>query len=118
MQAIAKVLGSYFNPIFSDYSYGYLPGRSVQQAARQAQAYYRQGYTYRITLDLEKFFDTVNHDVLMERVGRQVKNKDLLKLLGRFLRAGVEVKGRFATDPKRGAARQPGIARIEQHPVG
>ena len=95
MQAIAKVLGSYFNPIFSDYSYGYLPGRSVQQAARQAQAYYRQGYTYQITLDLEKFFDTVNHDVLMERVGRQVKNKDLLKLLGRFLRAGVEVKGRL-----------------------
>ena len=95
MQAIAKVLGSYFNPIFSDYSYGYLPGRSVQQAARQAQAFYRQGYTFQITLDLEKFFDTVNHDVLMERVGRRVKNKDLLKLLGRFLRAGVEVNGRL-----------------------
>ncbi|MEN8178740.1 MAG: reverse transcriptase domain-containing protein [Pseudomonadota bacterium] len=95
MQAIAKVLGSHFNPIFSDYSYGYLPKRSVQQAARQAQAYFRQGYIYQITLDLEKFFDTVNHDVLMERVARLVKNKDLLKLLGRFLRAGVEVEGRL-----------------------
>ena len=95
MQAIAKVLGRQFNPTFSDYSYGYMPGRSVQQAARQAQAYYQQGYTYQITLDLEKFFDTVNHDVLMQRVARRVKNKGLLKLLGRFLRAGVVVNGRL-----------------------
>jgi RNA-directed DNA polymerase len=95
MQTIATVLGRLFNPIFSDYSYGYMPKRSVQQAARQAQAYYQQGYTHQITLDLEKFFDTVNHDVLMERVARRVKNKDLLKLLGRFLRAGVEVEGRL-----------------------
>ena len=100
MQAIAKVLGSHFNPIFSNYSYGYLPKRSVQQAARQAQAYYRQGYTYQVTLDLEKFFDTVNHDVLMERVGRLVKNKGLLQLLGRFLRAGVEVNGRLQPTAK------------------
>ncbi|MCP3868531.1 MAG: hypothetical protein GY703_10620 [Gammaproteobacteria bacterium] len=75
MQAISKVLGSYFNPIFSDYSYGYRPGCSVQQAARQAQAYYQQGYRYQITLDLEKFFDTFNHNILMERVGWQVKDK-------------------------------------------
>ena len=95
MQAIAKALGSQFNPTFSDYSYGYMPGRSVQQAARQAQAYYQQGYTYQITLDLEKFFDTVNHDVLMHRVARRVKNKGMLKLLGRFLRAGVVVNGRL-----------------------
>jgi RNA-directed DNA polymerase len=95
MQAIAKALGSQFNPTFSDYSYGYMPGRSVQQAARQAQVYYQQGYTYQITLDLEKFFDTVNHDVLMHRVARRVKNKGLLKLLGRFLRAGVVVNGRL-----------------------
>ncbi len=53
MQAIAKVLGDDFNPTFSDYSYGYMPGRSVQQAAQQAQAYFQQGYVYQITLDLE-----------------------------------------------------------------
>ena len=94
MQAIAKVLGQEFNPTFSEYSYGYLPGRSVQQAARRAQVYFQQGYVYQITLDLEKFFDTVNHDVLMHRVARRVKNKDLLKLLGRFLRAGVVINGR------------------------
>jgi RNA-directed DNA polymerase len=81
--------------VVCDFSYGYRPGRSVQQAARQAQAFYRQGYTYQVDIDLEKFFDTVNHDVLMERVTRKVKNKGLLKLLGRFLRAGVEVDGRL-----------------------
>jgi len=95
MQAIAKVLGDMFNSTFSEYSYGYRPSRSVQQAARQAQAFYRQGYTYQIDIDLEKFFDTVNHDVLMVRVARKVKNKGLLKLLGRFLRAGVVVEGRL-----------------------
>jgi RNA-directed DNA polymerase len=95
MQAIAKVFGHKFNHTFSNFSYGYRPGRSVQQATRQAQAFYRQGYTYQVDIDLEKFFDTVNHDVLMERVTRKVKNKGLLKLLGRFLRAGVEVDGRL-----------------------
>jgi RNA-directed DNA polymerase len=90
MQAIAMVLGEIFNPTFSDNSFGYRPYRSVQQAARRAQSFYQQGYTIQIDIDLEKFFDTVNHDVLMERVGRKVK-----KLLGRFLRAGVVVDGRL-----------------------
>ena len=95
MQAIAMVLGEIFNPTFSTYSFGYRPHRSVQQAARCAQAFYQQGYTIQIDIDLEKFFDTVNHDVLMERVARKVKNKGLLKLLGCFLRSGVEVDGRL-----------------------
>ena len=95
MQSIAKVLGDLFNATFSESSYGYRPGRSVQQAARKAQEYYRQGYIHQIDIDLEKFFDTVNHDVLMVQVARKVKNKDLLRLIGRFLRAGVMVDGRL-----------------------
>lgn len=95
MQAIARVLGEMFNPTFSDNSFGYMPHRSVQQAARRAQSFYRQGYIFQIDIDLEKFFDTVNHDVLMERVARKVKNKGLLRLLGHFLRAGVMVNGRL-----------------------
>ena len=95
MQSIAKQLGDLFNPTFSESSYGYRPERSVQQAARQAQEYYRQGYIHQIDIDLEKFFDTVNHDVLMVQVARKVKDKDLLKLIGRFLRAGVMVNGRL-----------------------
>ena len=95
MQAIAKVLGQKFNCTFSDSSYGYRPSRLVQQAVRKAQTFYRQGYTIQVDIDLEKFFDTVNHDVLMERVARRVKNKGLLKLLGKFLRAGVVINGRL-----------------------
>ncbi|MCU7906268.1 MAG: group II intron reverse transcriptase/maturase [Candidatus Thiodiazotropha sp. (ex Epidulcina cf. delphinae)] len=95
MQSIARVLGYLFEPTFSVNSFGYMPGRSVQQAARRAQSYYRQGYTIQIDIDLEKFFDTVNHDVLMALVAKKVKNKGLLKLLGRFLRAGVMVNGRL-----------------------
>ena len=91
MQAIAIRLGEIFNPTFSESSFGYRPWRSVQQAARQAQQYYHEGCTIQIDIDLEQFFDTVNHDVLMEQVRRRVKNKGLLKLLGQFLRAGVPV---------------------------
>lgn len=100
MQAIAKVLGDIFDSTFSDSSYGYRPRRSVQQAARQAQVCYQQGYVYQVDIDLEKFFDTVNHDVLMSLVSRRVKNKGLLKLLGRFLRAGVVVDGRLQPTKK------------------
>ena len=95
MQSIAQVLSDMFNPTFSLHSYGYMPGRSVRQAALQAQGFYQQGYTYQIDIDLEKFFDTVNHDILMDRIGRKVKDKGLMKLLGRFLRAGVVVNGRL-----------------------
>jgi RNA-directed DNA polymerase len=95
MQSIAKVLSDMFNPTFSLNSYGYMPGRSVQQSARQAQGFYQQGYGYQIDIDLEKFFDTVDHDILMDRMGRKVKDKGLMKLLGRFLRAGVVVDGRW-----------------------
>jgi RNA-directed DNA polymerase len=95
MQSIAQVLSELFNPTFSLHSYGYMPGRSVRQAALQAQRYYQQGYIYQVDIDLEKFFDTVNHDILMERIGRKVKDKNLMELLGRFLRAGVVVDGRL-----------------------
>jgi RNA-directed DNA polymerase len=95
MQATAKVLGHLFNDTFSNYSYGYRPNCSVNKAARQAQKFYQQGYRYQVDIDLEKFFDTVNHDVLMNRVSRKVKNKGLLRLIGKFLRAGVKVNGRL-----------------------
>lgn len=94
MQSIAQVFGDIDNPTFSLNSDGYMPGRCVQQAARQAQGSYRQGYHYQVDIDLETFFDTVNHDILMDRVGRTIKSKDLLKLLGCFLRSGVDVNGR------------------------
>lgn len=93
-QAIAQVLVPIFDPGFSDHSYGFRPGRSAHQAVRKVQQYIKDGYRWAVDMDLEKFFDTVNHDVLMHRVARKVRDKRVLKLIGKYLRAGVMVNGR------------------------
>jgi RNA-directed DNA polymerase len=90
-QAIAQVLGPIFDPGFSDASFGFRPGRSAHGALRRVQTYLGEGYRIAVDLDLAKFFDNVQHDVLMARVGRKVRDKRLLKLIGRYLRAGVLV---------------------------
>ena len=92
-QAILQVLTSMFDPHFSDSSYGFRPGRCCQEAVKAAQGYVGSGYRFVVDLDLEKFFDRVNHDVLMARVARQVKDKRLLRLLRRYLESGVWVGG-------------------------
>ena len=95
-QAIAQVLMPIFDPGFSDHSYGFRPERSAHDAVKQVQAYVREGYRRAVDMDLSKFFDTVDHDVLMHRVARKVHDKRVLKLIGKYLRAGVMVKGRLS----------------------
>lgn len=90
-QAIQQVLTPIFDPTFSESSYGFRPGRSAHGALRQVQRYIDEGYRIAVDLDLEKFFDRVNHDVLMSRVAGKVRDKTLLALIGRYLRAGVLV---------------------------
>ena len=92
-QAIAQVLTPLFDPGFSESSFGFRPGRSAHGALRQVQQHTRAGYRVAVDLDLEKFFDRVQHDVLLERVGRKVRDKQLLALIARYLRAGVLVGG-------------------------
>jgi RNA-directed DNA polymerase len=92
-QAIVQVLTPLFDPNFSESSYGFRPNRSAHGAAKQVQRTIRRGYRYAVDMDLSKFFDRVQHDVLMARVARRVKDKTLLRLIGRFLRAGVMVEG-------------------------
>jgi RNA-directed DNA polymerase len=92
-QAILQVLTPIFDRHFSDSSYGYRPRRSSQDAVKAAQRYAEAGCRYVVDLDLEKFFDRVNHDVLMARVARQVKDKRVLRLLRRYLESGVMVGG-------------------------
>jgi RNA-directed DNA polymerase len=92
-QAISQVLTPLFDPEFSEFSFGCRPQRSAHGAINQVKEYVKQGYRGVVDVDLEKFFDTVNHDVLMARVARKVRNKTLLGLIGRYLRAGVMVEG-------------------------
>src|SRR5271157_6609960 len=84
-QAIAQVLTPMFEVGFSRYSYGFRPGRSAHQAVQKAQEYIQEGYNWVVDIDLEKFFDRVNHDMLMARVARVVKDKRVLKLIRAYL---------------------------------
>jgi RNA-directed DNA polymerase len=92
-QAVHQVLQRVFEPGFSESSFGFRPGRNAHQAVRQARDYVREGRRWVVDLDLEKFFDRVNHDVLMSRVARKVKDKRLLRLIRRFLQAGLMKEG-------------------------
>ena len=88
-QAIAQVLTPVFDPGFSDNSFGFRPGRSGQQAVKQVQGIIKEGRRFSVDVDLSKFFDRVNHDLLMTRLGREVKDKRILKLINHYLRAGI-----------------------------
>jgi len=92
-QAILQVLQKRWDRTFSDSSYGFRPKRSAHQAVGKAQQYVREGYGVVVDIDLEKFFDRVNHDILMSRVARRIQDKRLLKLLRRYLEAGVMENG-------------------------
>jgi len=92
-QAILQVLTPVFDPHFSRHSYGYRPGRTAQQAVRAGYAYVREGYDWVVDMDVAQFFDRVNHDALMARLARRVKDKALLKLIRAFVNAGIMTGG-------------------------
>ena len=92
-QALHQVLSPLFEPNFSQSSYGFRPGRSAQQAVSAAREYVAQGRRWVVDLDLEKFFDRVNHDILMSRLARRISDKRVLSLIRRYLQAGMMTGG-------------------------
>ena len=100
-QAIHQVLEPIFELEFSDSSYGFRPGRNAHQALRRAQEYVKDGYGISVDIDLEKFFDQVNHDILMSRLAKRIDDKRLMKIIRRFLEAGMMKEG-VVIDRKQG----------------
>src|SRR5207248_4943284 len=88
-QGLHQVLSPIFEPDFSESSYGFRPNRSAQQAVVKAREYVREGRRWVVDIDLEKFFDRVNHDIMMSRLARRIKDKRVLRLIRRYLQAGM-----------------------------
>ncbi len=94
-QAITQILSPIFDPTFSNNSYGFRPHRNAAQAVTKVKGYIKQKRSIAVDVDLSKFFDRVNHDLLMTKLAVQIKDKRLMKLIGRYLRAGVMVNGKL-----------------------
>ncbi len=92
-QAILQVLQPRFDPTFSEHSFGFRPGRSAHDAVREAQGYIQEGRCWVVDVDLERFFDRVNHDVLMGRLAKRIGDKHMLRIIRRYLEAGVLAEG-------------------------
>ncbi len=92
-QAILQILTPIFDPLFSDSSYGFRPNQSAHQALTKAKEYINEGRWTVVDIDLEKFFDNVNHDILMSRIARQIDDKRILRIIRRFLQAGIMHNG-------------------------
>jgi RNA-directed DNA polymerase len=119
-QAIAQCLMPLFDPGFSPHSYGFRPGRNAQQAVHQIQHDIAQNRRHAVDIDLSKFFDRVNHDLLMTRLGRKVQDKRVLKLIQGYLRAGVLMDGRIEASQQgvpQGGPLSPLLANILLDPL-
>jgi len=93
-QAVSQILSPIFEAEFSEHSYGYRPQRSAHEAVRAASRYVMEGKTYVVDIDISAFFDEVNHDILMAKISRKIRDKRVLKLIGNYLRAPMEREGR------------------------
>ena len=92
-QLLLQVMAPIYEPGFSEQSYGFRPGRSAHDAVRAAQGYFREAKSWVVDLDIKAFFDHVNHDILLGRIGKTIRDKRVLRLIGKYLRRGAMVDG-------------------------
>ena len=92
-QAIAQILNEIYEPIFSESSYGFRPGRGAKDAIKKSEEYINQGNKWVVDMDLEKFFDKVNHDILVRKLEKRIKDQRLIKLIRKYLESGVLING-------------------------
>ncbi len=119
-QAIAQILTPVFDPDFSEHSFGFRPGRNGQQAVKQVQQYIKEGRRIAVDVDLSKFFDRVNHDLLMTLLGRKIRDKRVLRLIKRYLCAGVIDRQHFSESREgvpQGGPLSPLLANIMLDPL-
>lgn len=117
-QAVHQVINPLFERDFSKSSYGYRPGKSAQQAVERARQYVSQGRRWVVDIDLEKFFDRVNHDILMDRVERKVKDRRITKLIRRYLQAGIMENGLTTASTEGTPQGLAAIAFVVEHTSG
>ena len=113
-QAMVQVLQPIFERTFSESSYGFRPNRSAHQAIQQTKKYSEEGYSYAVDLDLEKYFDTVNHDLLIKMVREVVKDEAVITLIKKFLKSGVMIDG-LVSQTEQGTP-QGGLCIVEHKP--
>lgn len=119
-QLLLQVMTPIWEPCFSEHSYGFRPGRSAHDAVRAMREYAVAGKTWVVDLDIEKFFDRVHHDILMRRIGEVIRDKRVLKLIGRYLRSGILAEGvviRQTEGTPQGGPLSPLLANIYLHPL-
>jgi len=117
---LVRVLEPILEPQFSEHSYGSRPGRSAREAVRAARRYAVSGKNWVVDLDFEKYFDRVNHDILMRRLGEVIRDKRVLKLIGRYLRSGILSEGvviRQQAGTPQGGPLSPLLANFYLHPL-
>ena len=113
-QAIAQKLMPIYEPMFSDGSYGYRPGRSAKDAIQQVREYAEEGYRYAVSLDLSRYFDTLNHEILLNQLRKEVKDERVIQIIKRYLKSGVMENG-VVMDTEEGSP-QGGLCRARHNP--